>query len=105
MAISLCPRRADATSCLRPFPPTVEARLRSDGRARRRKRRDSRLTGGRSKKNVPGRKTDKADARWLAKLMRYDLLQASFVPPKGQRDLRDLTRYRIKLVQEWAHEG
>jgi transposase len=42
--------------------------------------------------NVPGRKTDKADARWLAKLMRYGLLQASFIPPEGQRDLRDLTR-------------
>ena len=55
-------------------------------------------------KNVPGRKTDKADARWLAKLMRYGLLQASFIPPAGQRDLRDLTRYRLKLVQERARE-
>jgi transposase len=55
-------------------------------------------------KNVPGRKTDKADARWIAKLMRYGLLQASFIPPAGQRDLRDLTRYRIKLVQERARE-
>jgi transposase len=32
-------------------------------------------------KQVPGRKTDKADARWLAKLMRHGLLQASFIPP------------------------
>jgi len=55
-------------------------------------------------KNVPGRKTDKADARWLAKLMRYGLLQASFIPPAGQRDLRDLTRYRTKLVQERVRE-
>jgi transposase len=55
-------------------------------------------------KNVPGRKTDKTDARWLAKLMRYGLLQASFIPPAGQRDLRDLTRYRTKLVQERARE-
>src|SRR5919108_3900370 len=55
-------------------------------------------------KNVPGRKTDKADARWLAKLMRYGLLQASFIPPQGQRDLRDLTRYRTKLVQERSRE-
>jgi transposase len=55
-------------------------------------------------KNVPGRKTDKADARWLAKLMRYGLLQASFIPPAGQRDLRDLTRYRTKLVQERSRE-
>jgi transposase len=55
-------------------------------------------------KQVPGRKTDKADARWLAKLMRYGLLQASFIPPAGQRDLRDLTRYRTKLVQERSRE-
>ena len=34
-------------------------------------------------KNVPGRKTDKADARWLAQLMRYGLLQASFIPRRG----------------------
>src|SRR5262249_42218125 len=55
-------------------------------------------------KQVPGRKTDKADARWLAKLMRYGLLQASFIPSPGQRDLRDLTRYRTKLVQERSRE-
>src|SRR5262252_10931974 len=55
-------------------------------------------------KNVPGRKTDPADARWLAKLMRYGLLQASFIPPVAQRDLRDLTRYRTKLVQERSRE-
>lgn len=55
-------------------------------------------------KNVPGRKTDKAEARWLAKLMRFGLLQASFIPPKGQRDLRDVTRYRTKLVQERVRE-
>jgi transposase len=55
-------------------------------------------------KQVPGRKTDKADARWLAKLMRYGLLAASFIPPQGQRDLRDLTRYRTKLVQARSRE-
>jgi transposase len=55
-------------------------------------------------KQVPGRRTDKADARWLAKLMRYGLLAASFIPPQGQRDLRDLTRYRTKLVQERSRE-
>jgi transposase len=31
-------------------------------------------------KQVPGRMTDKADARWLAKLLRHGLLQASFIP-------------------------
>ena len=55
-------------------------------------------------KNVPGRKTDKAEARWLAKLMRDGLLQASVLPPAGQRDLRDLTRYRTKFVQERSRE-
>ena len=55
-------------------------------------------------KNVPGRKTDKAAARWLAKLRRCGLLPASFIPPKGQRDLRALTRYRTKLVQERVRE-
>jgi transposase len=55
-------------------------------------------------KQVPGRKTDKADARWLAKLMRYGLLRASFIPPVEQRDWRDLTRYRTKLVQEHSRE-
>jgi transposase len=55
-------------------------------------------------KQVPGRKTDKNDARWLAKLMRYGLLRASFIPPQGQRELRELTRYRTKLVQERSRE-
>jgi transposase len=55
-------------------------------------------------KQVPGRKTDKADARWLAKLMRDGLLQASFILPAGQRALRDLTRYRTTLVQERTRE-
>src|SRR5918995_7428354 len=36
--------------------------------------------------------------------MRYGLLQASFIPPQGQRDLRDVTRYRTKLVQERSRE-
>jgi transposase len=55
-------------------------------------------------KQVPGRKTDKSDARWLAKLMRHGLVQASFIPPVAQRDLRDLTRYRTTLVQERSRE-
>ena len=44
------------------------------------------------------------DLTWLAKLLRHGLLQASFIPPRGQRDVRDLTRYRTKLVQERARE-
>jgi transposase len=53
-------------------------------------------------KQVPGRKTDVKDAEWLAELLSYGLLKASFIPAKPQRDLRDLTRYRVNLVQERA---
>jgi len=49
-------------------------------------------------KKVPGRKTDVSDAQWLAELHAHGLLRLSFVPPKEIRDLRALTRYRIKLV-------
>ena len=55
-------------------------------------------------KNVPGRQTDRADARWLAKLMRYGWLQASCIPPVEQRERRDLTRDRTQLVQERSRE-
>jgi transposase len=51
-------------------------------------------------KNVPGRKTDVKDSEWLAELMMHGLLRASFIPPKPQRALREMTRYRTKLVQE-----
>ena len=50
-------------------------------------------------KNVPGRKTDVKDAEWLADLVRHGLIRRSFVPPKWQRALRDLMRYRRKLVE------
>ena len=53
---------------------------------------------------VPGRKTDKADAHGLATLMRSGLLPASVIPPQGQRALRDLTRDRTPLVQERSRE-
>jgi transposase len=58
------------------------------------------LVNARHVKNVPGRKTDVKDAQWLAQLLQHGLLKASFIPPSPQRDLRDLTRYRTKLVQE-----
>jgi transposase len=51
---------------------------------------------------VPGRKTDVKDAEWLADLLRHGLLRASFIPAPVQRHLRDLTRYRIHLVDERA---
>src|SRR5215218_5193114 len=51
-------------------------------------------------KNVPGRKTDVADAIWLAQLLGCGLLRGSFVPPRAIQQLRDLTRYRKKLIEE-----
>jgi transposase len=55
-------------------------------------------------KTVPGRKTDVKDAEWIADLLAHGLLSASFIPSAPQRDLRDLTRYRTKLVEERARE-
>jgi transposase len=51
-------------------------------------------------KNVPGRKTDQKDAEWIAQLLQYGLLRASYVPCEIIRDLRDLTRMRASLSQE-----
>jgi len=53
-------------------------------------------------KAVPGRKTDVNDAEWIADLLRHGLLRASFVPPVGQRELRELTRYRSTFVRARA---
>jgi transposase len=55
-------------------------------------------------KNVPGRKTDVKDCEWVAQLIRCGLVRKSFVPPKWQRGLRDLTRYRRKLVEAQSAE-
>jgi transposase len=51
-------------------------------------------------KKVPGRKTDVTDSEWLAELQMHGMLKASFIPPKAQRALRDLTRYRRKVIEE-----
>jgi len=53
-------------------------------------------------KAVPGRKTDMNDAQWLCELLRHGLLRASFVPPKPQRQLRELTRHRSNLAAKRA---
>ena len=60
------------------------------------------LVNAKHVKTVPGRKTDVKDAEWLAELLVHGLLKASFIPAKPQRDLRDLMRYRVNLVQERA---
>jgi transposase len=58
------------------------------------------LCNARHIKNVPGRKTDVKDCQWIAQLLQHGLLSGSFIPPRAQRDLRDLTRHRAQLVNE-----
>jgi transposase len=60
------------------------------------------LVNARHIKNVPGRKTDVKDCEWIAQLLQCGLLRASFIPPKPQRELRDLTRMRTQLTGEMA---
>jgi transposase len=60
------------------------------------------LVNAHHRKQVPGRKTDVKDAEWIAQLLQYGLLQASFLPPPPIRELRDLTRQRTQLVRERA---
>jgi transposase len=56
-------------------------------------------------KILPGRKSDVLDAEWLAELLEHGLLRGSFVPPPVIRELRDLTRYRKRLIQTHTAEG
>jgi transposase len=65
---------------------------------------DLRLVNAKHVKMVPGRKTDVADAAWLAQLLEHGLLAGSFVPPAPIRELRDLTRYRKRLIQTHTAE-
>lgn len=62
------------------------------------------LVNAKHVKMVPGRKTDMADATWLAELLEHGLLRSSFVPPPPIRELRDLTRYRKRLIQTHTAE-
>jgi transposase len=57
------------------------------------------LVNSRHTKNVPGRKTDFGDSRWLSGLLRHGLLKAAFIPPKQQRQWRDLTRMRKNYIE------
>jgi transposase len=63
------------------------------------------LVNARHIKQVPGRKTDKADCAWIASLLRHGLLEASFVPEPDVRELRDLCRMRTTLVRECVQVG
>ena len=51
-------------------------------------------------RNVPGRKSDRKDAAWIADLLAHGLIRGSFVPPAPIQELRDLTRTRKQLVGE-----
>ena len=63
-----------------------------------------RLVNAQHVKILPGRKSDVLDAEWLAELLEHGLLRASFVPPPAIRELRDLTRYRKRLIQAHTSE-
>jgi transposase len=62
------------------------------------------LVNARHVKLLPGRKTDVGDAAWLCELLEHGLLRGSFVPPAAIRELRDLTRYRKRLIQTHTAE-
>jgi len=55
-------------------------------------------------KAVPGRKTDIKDAEWIARLLRYGLVQGSFIPNREQRELREVVRYRRSIIEERTRE-
>ncbi len=63
------------------------------------------LVNARHVKNLPGRKTDVADATWLAQLGAHGLVRGSFVPPEPIRHLRDLTRARTAITRERSREA
>jgi transposase len=63
------------------------------------------LLNARHLRNVPGRKSDVADAAWICQLLEHGLVRPSFVPPPEIRDLRNLTRYRKAQIEERAREA
>ena len=62
------------------------------------------VVNARHMKAVPGRKTDVKDSEWIADLLQHGLLQASYIPDKDQRELRELISYRKSLVQDRTRE-
>lgn len=62
------------------------------------------LRGGNTSNGILLPDTDVKDSQWLADLLRHGLLKASFIPSAPQRELRDLTRYRVRLSEERARE-
>ena len=62
------------------------------------------LANAKDIKNKPGRKTDVKDSQWIAELLRCGLIEGSFVPDVEIRELRELTRYRRKIIQQASAE-
>jgi transposase len=62
------------------------------------------VINARHMRNVPGRKTDVADAQWGAQLLEHGLVRPSFIPPRPTREQRDLTRYRRAVIEERGRE-
>lgn len=60
------------------------------------------LVNARHYKNVPGRKTDVCDSKWLAGLLQVGLLKGSFIPRGEVREWRELTQLRRKMVKTFA---
>ena len=51
-------------------------------------------------KGLDGRKTDRRDAQWIAELLEDGRLKGSWVPPREIRELRDLTRQRVHMLED-----
>lgn len=65
---------------------------------------DAMVVNAQHMKAVPGRKTDVKDSEWIADLLQHGLLNASFIPDRAQRELRELVSYRKSLVQDKNRE-
>jgi transposase len=63
------------------------------------------LLNARHMHNVPGRKTDVADAEWICRLVEVGLVRPSFVPDRPIREIRDLTRFRRSRMEERTREA
>lgn len=62
------------------------------------------VINARHMRNVPGRKTDVADAQWGAQLLEHGLVRPSFIPDRPTREQRDLARYRRSVIEERGRE-
>jgi len=62
------------------------------------------LVNARHLRNIPGNKTDKKDSQRIAKLLLAGLLKGNFIPPKTVREMRDLTRYKRRIIEQMASE-